>query len=98
MESIYQGINEFLTTHMEVFMEINKVEEKGKYCKSESVMEPLYLISDEIIEFHKGKNDISIPLDTRKMTVFIITNMISIIRGNKLSFNDLMLVITNKFN
>lgn len=94
MKAVYEGIEKFLTTYMETFIEINKVEEKNRHCKSEKIMEPLYKVVDKIVENYKNNGEISFPLETRKMTIFIITNMISIIKGNQLSLDDLILVIT----
>lgn len=104
MELIYQALEKYLKYHIDTFMEImtdkkssDNIECKEKRCiRKEEILEPAYIIVDEIIEIHKAKNEINIDIKTRHMSIFIITNMITIIRGTGYSFEDLMDIIKSR--
>ncbi|MDU3351425.1 MAG: TetR/AcrR family transcriptional regulator [Clostridium sp.] len=99
---IYLGIEKFLIYHKEVFFELTKSEKKTESkkshgCKRYDVLDPLYIIVDEIIDLHKENKDITIDIETRKLTSFLISNMITITMKNKeFSIDDLIYIVTNK--
>ena len=102
IELIYLGLEKFLIYHKEVFFELTKSEKKTESkkshgCKRYDVLDPLYIIVDEIIDLHKENKDITIDIETRKLTSFLISNMITITMKNKeFSIDDLIYIVTNK--
>ena len=100
---IYLGLEKFLLYHKEVFFELTKNGKNIKNnknstdCKRYDVLEHLYLIVDEIIDFHRENKEITINIETRKLTSFLISNMITIVMKNKeFSIDDLIYIVTNK--
>lgn len=94
---IYLDLEEYLIFHKEVFLELYKEENSHKPHSREAILGSLYCIVDDIINFHKDKKEITMPLETRTLTVFIVSNMILIIVGNDyFTFDELLVVLKNK--
>lgn len=99
---IYVGLEKFLVYHKEVFFELTK-EEKGNEnkkshsCPKYDVLDELYIIVDEIIDVHKENKDITMNIDTRKLTSFLISNMITLsMKSTEFSIEDLLYIVRNK--
>ena len=104
---IYLGLEKFLIYHREVFFELTKAEKineeeidkdgKSHSCGKYDVFDELYKIVDEIIESHKDNKDITLNVETRKLTSFLINNMITLsMKNSKYSIEDLLYIVTNK--
>lgn len=101
---IYKSLERYLKDHIETFMEImtdGKQSMKTNckteaYCKKDEVLKPAYDIVEEIIEIHKERKDIDISIDSSVMSIFIITNMVTIIRGIGYSLDDLIDIIKSR--
>ena len=99
---IYLGLKKFLVYHKEVFFELTKEErskENGKNCSCTRyyVLDELYIIVDEIIELHKEKEDITMDIETRKLTSFLINNMITLsMKATDFSIEDMLYIVRNK--
>jgi AcrR family transcriptional regulator len=99
---IHLGLEKFLVYHKEVFFELTKEEKtkenKESYsCTKYEVLDELYIIVDEIIDLHKEKEDITIDIETRKLTSFLINNMITIsMKTTEFSIEDLLYIVRNK--
>lgn len=102
MKLIYLGLEKFLIYHKEVFLEITKEEKevedkKSHSCSKYDVLDKLNIIVDEIIDLHKDNKDISINIETRKLTSFLISNMVTLSMKNvDLSIDDLLYIVRNK--
>lgn len=96
---VYLELEEYLTFHKEIFLELYREENCNKSHSREQLLGDLYTIVDDIIEFHTENKEITMPLETRTLTVFIISNMILIIVGKDyFTFDDLLIVLKNKLN
>lgn len=99
---IYSGLEKFLIYHKEVFFELTKEEkfiEEKKSCSSPKydVLDELYLIVDEIIDLHKENKDITMNMETRKLTSFLISNMITLsMKNTEFSIEDLLYIVRNR--
>ncbi|MGG7212457.1 TetR/AcrR family transcriptional regulator [Clostridium nigeriense] len=99
---IYLGLEKFLVYHKEVFFELTKeektIENKKSYsCTKYDVLDELYIIVDEIIDLHKDTKDITMNIETRKLTSFLINNMIAIsMKNTEFSIEDLLYIVGNK--
>lgn len=101
---IYKSLERYLKDHIETFMEImtdGKQSMKTNckteaYCKKDEVLKPAYDIVEEIIEIHKERKDIDISIDSSVMSIFIITNIVTIIRGIGYSLDDLIDIIKSR--
>ncbi|MBD7915461.1 TetR/AcrR family transcriptional regulator [Clostridium sp. Sa3CUN1] len=99
---IYLGLEKFLVYHKEVFFELTKEEKnfeekKSCSCPKYNVLDELYIIVDEIIDLHKENNDITINIETRKLTSFLISNMITLsMKNTEFSIEDLLYIVRNK--
>lgn len=99
---IYLGLEKFLIYHKEVFFELTKEEKIKKDKKSHScprydVLDELYLIVNEIIELHKESRDITMNIETEKLTSFLINNMITLsMKNTNFSIEDLLFIVINK--
>lgn len=99
---IYSGLEKFLIYHKEVFFELTKEEKiikekKSCSCPEYNVLDELYLIVDEIIDLHKENNDITMNMETRKLTSFLISNMITLsMKNTEFSIEDLLYIVRNK--
>ena len=99
---IYLGLEKFLVYHKEVFFELTKEEKnfeekKSCSCPKDNVLDELYIIVDEIIDLHKENNDITINIETRKLTSFLISNMITLsMKNTEFSIEDLLYIVRNK--
>lgn len=99
---IYLGLEKFLVYHKEVFFELTKeekaIENKKSYsCTKYDVLDELYVIVDEIIDLHKEKEDITMDMETRKLTSFLINNMITLsMKTTEFSMEDLLYIVRNK--
>ncbi|MCF0149178.1 MAG: TetR/AcrR family transcriptional regulator [Clostridium sp.] len=98
---IYLGLEKFLIYHREVFFELTKEEKldednKSHSCPKYNLLDELYLIIDEIIELHKENKDITMNIETRKLTSFLINNMITLSMKNAdFSIEDLLYIVRN---
>ncbi|MGL4569882.1 MAG: TetR/AcrR family transcriptional regulator [Clostridium sp.] len=96
MRRIYDELNSYLANHIDIFLDLYKEEKtKPDHC-SDNILGPLYLIVDEIITYHRERGELNINLETRNLSKFIITNMVTIVKSNAFSFEDLMVVLTHK--
>lgn len=99
---IYLGLEKFLVYHKEVFFELTReeksIENKKSYsCTKYDVLDELYIILDEIIDLHKEKEDITMEIETRKLTSFLINNMITLsMKTTEFSMEDLLYIVRNK--
>ena len=99
---IYSGLEKFLIYHKEVFFELTKEEKvieekKSCSCPKYDVLDELYFIVDEIIDLHKENNDITMNMETRKLTSFLISNMITLsMKNTEFSIEDLLYIVRNK--
>lgn len=99
---IYLGLEKFLVYHKEVFFELTReeksIENKKSYsCTKYDVLGELYIILDEIIDLHKEKEDITMEIETRKLTSFLINNMITLsMKTTEFSMEDLLYIVRNK--
>lgn len=104
IKSIYKNLEKFLKYHKEVFYHITKEEKMVKEnkadsdkCKKYDVIEELYVIVDEIIEVHKENKDITINMETRKLTSFLISNMITLsMKKTEYTIDDFLYILVNK--
>ncbi|MFU7517832.1 hypothetical protein, partial [Clostridium sp. HCS.1] len=92
----------FLIYHKEVFFELTKeekldIDKKSHSCTKYDVLDELYVIVDEIIELHKENKDITMNIETRKLTSFFIYNMITLsMKNTDFSIEDLLYIVRNK--
>lgn len=99
---IYEKLDKFLIYHRGVFLEISREKIKCKEKKEHNlskykVFDELYLILDNIIETHKSNKEISIEVETRKLTAFFINNMINIsMKSMDLTIEEFLYIALNK--
>lgn len=99
---IYEELNKFLKYHKSIFLELSKEEIKIKSRKEHNinkykVFDELHLILNNIIDYHKSKEEINIDMQTRKISSFIINNMISISMNTiELDIQEFLYIILNK--
>lgn len=99
---IYLGLEKFLTYHKEVFFELSKEEKTKKdkeshSCPRYNVLDELYLIVNAIIELHKENKDITMNIETRKLTSFLINNMVTLsMKKTDFTIEDLLFIVRNK--
>ena len=99
---IYLSLEKFLIYHTEVFFQLSKEENNNEGKKTHSftkynLLEDLYLIVDGIIALHKDNNDITISIETRKLTSFLINNMITLaMKKTDFSIDDFLYIVRNK--
>lgn len=99
---IYLGLEKFLIYHNEVLFELKKEEKsiedrKSHSCPRYDVLDELYIIVDEIIDLHKEHRDITMNIETRKLTSFLISSMITLsMKNTEFSIEDLLYIVRNK--
>ncbi|NLK96151.1 MAG: helix-turn-helix transcriptional regulator [Clostridiales bacterium] len=101
MEEVYKCLERYLMYHIDTFMNIMK--DSKSSCKmgnkptghllKEQVLEPCYDIVEEIIENHKCKNEVNFHIESKIMSIFIVNNIINIIRGEGYTFEDFMKIL-----
>ena len=99
---IYEELDKFLKYHKSIFLELSKEEMKLKERREHNlnkykVFNELYLILDNIIDFHKSKKEINIEIETRKISSLFINNMINIsMKTIDLTIEEFLYIVLNK--
>lgn len=96
MRIIYNGLSDYLSDHIDIFFALYKEEKSKPDHNMAGILGSLYEITDDIILYHKNNGDISISLEERVLSKFIISNMITIIKSKAFSFEDLMCILNFK--
>ncbi|WP_194189779.1 TetR/AcrR family transcriptional regulator [Clostridium chrysemydis] len=93
MMAIYDEIEGYLKDHMDIFMELTELRGREGCKGMKESMESLYKITDEIVIFHKEKGDIKLDVETRKGTLFLINNILLIIKNKYMTIEDLIKIV-----
>lgn len=96
MKFVYDELENYLYNHIDIFILLYNEEKTKPNHANDNIFGSLYLLTDEIIDYHKESGELKIDLDTRNLSKFIISNMITIIKSNAFSFDDLMCILIKK--
>lgn len=96
MKFIYDELENYLYNHIDIFVLLYNEEKNKPNHFKDNIFGSLYVLTDEIINYHKENGDLKIDLDTRSISRFIVSNIITIIKSHAFSFNDLMCILIKK--
>ncbi|WP_338630662.1 hypothetical protein [Clostridium baratii] len=96
MKFIYDELENYLYNHINIFILLYSEEKTKPNHFNDNIFGSLYLLTDDIINYHKENGDLNIDLDTRKLSRFIVSNIITIIKSHSFSFDDLMCILIKK--
>lgn len=96
MKFIYDELENYLCNHIDIFILLYNEEKSKPNHFNNNIFGSLYVLTDEIIDYHKENGDLNINLDTRSISRFIVSNIITIIKSHAFSFDDLMCILIKK--
>ncbi|MDU4910185.1 TetR/AcrR family transcriptional regulator [Clostridium baratii] len=96
MKFIYDELENYLYNHIDIFILLYNEEKTKPNHFNNNIFGSLYVLTDEIIDYHKENGELKINLDTRNLSKFIVSNMITIIKSHAFSFDDLMCILIKK--
>ena len=96
MKFIYDELENYLYNHIDIFILLYNEEKNKPNHFNDNIFGSLYLLTDDIINYHKENGDLKIDLDTRRISRFIVSNIITIIKSHAFSFEDLICILIKK--
>lgn len=96
MKFIYDELENYLYNHIDIFVLLYNEEKNKPNHFKDNIFGSLYVLTDEIINYHKENGYLKIDLDTRSISRFIVSNIITIIKSHAFSFDDLMCILIKK--
>lgn len=86
LRTLYTNIDKFLKNYRNIFFEMSS---RNYECSKDNIIDPLYDSLETIIRFHRVKNEVTNPIEDKKLAYVIINNLIHISKNTYITFDEL---------